>query len=81
MALFLVHGKVVVRQYMADDDHDFNEHMLVEAETASDAQELYERYWSAHTCEYSVYYRAHAMQVNPLLTKQMVVDKVAAQRK
>ncbi|MFM7008277.1 MAG: hypothetical protein ACKO0Z_02940 [Betaproteobacteria bacterium] len=81
MALFLVHGRVVVRQYMADDDHHFNEHRLVDACGSAEAQELYERYWSAHTREYSVYYSAHVLDVTDVLTKEGVSHMVQSQRK
>lgn len=80
MPLFLVEGKVRIRQYMADEHEIVDKNMLVEADDAASAEEMYERYWSAHTSLYSVYYYGYVNSVTPVLTKQMVIDKVANQK-
>jgi hypothetical protein len=81
MALFLVNGRVRVQQYMSETDQITDEMMLVEADDAASAEELFEAYWRAHSVDYSVYYYGYANHCSPVLTKQMVVDKVASRRK
>lgn len=80
MALFLVTGKIRSVPYMSDNDDICDEIQLVEAEDAASAIEMFERFWTAHTSEYSVYYYATAVSCKPVLTKEMVTAKVAAKR-
>lgn len=78
MPLFLVEGRVKETWYMAEDSHTHEDIRIVEADTEGDAQELYEKYWSLWTEEYSVYYYAEIVRSSPVITKKDIADLVAA---
>ena len=58
MKTFLVKGIVYLTPYMGKE-RSFEDIRLVVAESATDAEEKFERWWENKTNEYSVYYHAH----------------------
>ena len=78
MPLFLIEASVKETRYMAENSQRFEDIRIVEADTEGDAQELYEKYWSLRTEEYSVYYYAEIVRSSSVITKKDIADLVAA---
>ena len=73
MPLFLVEATIVKTPYMGEGKR-FEEQRLVEADDEAEAQELYEKYWTIQTEEYSVYYRIEGFAITGVISKGFVAE-------
>lgn len=67
MKMYLIHGEIEVRRYMASQTDRTTEFRIVMADNEDMASEKWHSYWSGMTEKYSVYYHTHVLDITESL--------------